>query len=76
MDGPVSTLIKQEQNYGQKLATVVLHLMTMRIPVVYLTEFFVSFTNCVVYRSMTPINWNDELKNAIEVVWGKKHGKR
>ena len=75
MDGPVDILVKEKADYAERFMSIAVQLMTFRIPVVYLSEFELSFTHCMVYRSMTPFDMTNELKNAIGVIWGKPHSK-
>ena len=75
MDGPVDILIKEKADYAERFMSVAVQLMTFRIPVVYFSEFELSFTNCMVYRSMTPFDMTKELKSALEVIWGKSHSR-
>uniref|UniRef100_A0A7E4W1Z1 Helicase ATP-binding domain-containing protein n=1 Tax=Panagrellus redivivus TaxID=6233 RepID=A0A7E4W1Z1_PANRE len=69
IDGPIPALVKESHDFRTRLASIVVQLMTYRIPSVYLVAFLLSFTKCVCYRALAPINATEELQKRISDIW-------
>uniref|UniRef100_A0A914RDV9 Peptidase A2 domain-containing protein n=1 Tax=Panagrolaimus davidi TaxID=227884 RepID=A0A914RDV9_9BILA len=72
IDGPVKTFVKEQSKFQDYLASLVIQLMTFGIPCVYLTGFEISFTECVCYRTFSPLNMTPNLEKQICALWNLK----
>uniref|UniRef100_A0A914XZG1 Helicase ATP-binding domain-containing protein n=1 Tax=Panagrolaimus superbus TaxID=310955 RepID=A0A914XZG1_9BILA len=72
IDGPIKELVKEQSQFKTYLASIVIQLMTFRIPSVYLAGFEITFTECVCYRTFSPINMTPNLEKQIRALWTLK----